>query len=87
MRLCHSPATWHLNKAIISLRPTPQIPGMCPGISGYCSEGYLGQQCSFPCPRGPAIDSVCTIDGTWDPYPTCLGDVRQVPVPKLLIVA
>ena len=52
---------------------------MCPGISGYCSEGYLGQQCSFPCPRGPAIDSVCTIDGTWDPYPTCLGDVRQVP--------
>ena len=55
-----------------------QIPGYCPGIAGYCSEGYLGQQCSFPCKRGPKIDSVCTIDGTWDPYPTCLGDVRQV---------
>ncbi len=53
-----------------------QIPGVCPGIAGYCSEGYLGQSCSFPCKRGPPIESVCTIDGTWEPYPTCLGDLR-----------
>lgn len=54
-----------------------QIPGVCPGISGYCSQGYLGQGCEFPCPNGPSINSTCTIDGTWLPYPTCLGDIRE----------
>ena len=54
-----------------------QIPGLCPGISGYCSEGYLGQSCKFNCAYGKPIDSVCTSDGTWFPYPTCTNDVRE----------
>ena len=57
-----------------------QVPGLCPGIAGYCSEGYLGKMCAFPCPRGPPIESTCTIDGTWEPYPTCLGDLRETQV-------
>ena len=23
------------------------------------------------------IDSLCTVDGTWEPYPTCAGDLRE----------
>lgn len=54
-----------------------QIPGLCPGISGYCPTGYLGQKCAFDCPTGKDIDSTCTADGTWFPYPTCSGDIRD----------
>ena len=54
-----------------------QIPGICPGIAGYCSEGFLNARCTFDCPLGKDIDSVCTQDGTWDPYPTCAGDLRE----------
>ena len=54
-----------------------QIPGLCPGIAGYCSEGYKDERCTFNCPVGPDIDSVCTQDGTWFPYPTCAGDLRE----------
>jgi len=77
--LCQEDGTWTDVPRCIEHEPgkDEQIPGFCPGISGYCSEGYLGQKCAFPCSRGPAIDSVCSIDGTWDPYPTCLGDVRE----------
>jgi len=48
-----------------------------PGVAGYCSEGYLGQRCKFPCSVGVDIDSVCTADGTWAPFPTCVDDVRE----------
>ena len=53
-----------------------QVPGICPGIPGYCSLEYAGGLCEFDCLTGPDIRSVCTQDGTWDPYPTCDGDVR-----------
>merc|ERR1711982_219494 len=33
--------------------------------------------CKFDCTTGPDIDSLCSVDGTWDPYPTCLGDLRE----------
>ena len=55
-----------------------QIPGLCPGIAGYCSEGYKDERCTFKCPVGPDIDSTCTQDGTWFPYPTCAGDLREI---------
>ena len=54
-----------------------QIPGLCPGITGYCSEGFLHQRCNFRCDSGKLIDSKCTQDGTWEPYPTCPGDLRE----------
>ena len=54
-----------------------QIPGLCPGITGYCSDGFLYQKCNFLCDTGKRIDSVCTQDGTWEPYPTCPGDLRD----------
>ena len=27
--------------------------------------------CRFDCYTGPDINSICTADGTWSPYPTC----------------
>ena len=45
---------------------------------GYCSLDYPGGLCTFQCSRGPHIRSSCTCDGTWDPYPTCDGDVREL---------
>ena len=46
-----------------------QIPGACPSIPGYCAQ--------FNCVTGADIDSICTQDGTWAPYPTCAGDLRE----------
>ena len=37
----------------------------------------MGNSCKFNCPVGPDIDSVCSQDGTWIPYPTCQGDIRD----------
>ena len=54
-----------------------QIPGICPGIPGYCSLDNPGGLCTFECPIGPKIRSTCTPDGTWEPYPTCQGDPRE----------
>ena len=54
-----------------------QIPGLCPGIPGYCSLDTPGGLCTFECPIGPQIRSTCTPDGTWEPYPTCQGDPRE----------
>ena len=45
-------------------------------LLGYCSIDYPGGVCEFDCITGPDIRSFCTPDGTWDPYPTCDGDVR-----------
>ena len=50
---------------------------MCPGITGYCAEAFLHQRCNFLCDSGKRIDSKCTQDGTWEPYPTCPGDLRE----------
>merc|ERR1712211_198144 len=55
-----------------------QIPGLCPGVSGYCATGFLHSTCRFDCTTGPDINSVCTADGTWAPYPTCQGDLREL---------
>ena len=54
-----------------------QIPGFCPGIPGYCSDDRSGGVCEFDCLIGPDIRSFCTPDGTWEPYPTCDGDIRD----------
>ena len=54
-----------------------QIPGTCPSIPGYCAQGFLNTRCQFDCTTGADIDSICTQDGTWAPYPTCFGDLRE----------
>jgi hypothetical protein len=54
-----------------------QIPGLCPAITGYCSDAFLHQRCNYLCSTGKRIDSKCTQDGTWEPYPTCPGDLRE----------
>merc|ERR1712117_184876 len=37
----------------------------------------INTQCKFDCYTGPDIDSICSADGTWAPYPTCEGDLRE----------
>merc|ERR1712106_760934 len=54
-----------------------QIPGLCPGIPGYCTTGFINTRCRFDCVRGADVDSICTQDGTWAPYLTCSGDLRE----------
>ena len=54
-----------------------QVPGLCPSIPGYCAQGFLNTRCTFDCRTGPDINSICTQDGTWAPYPTCDGDLRE----------
>ena len=54
-----------------------QIPGLCPAIPGYCAQGFINHRCVFDCYTGADIDSLCTTDGTWAPYPTCEGDLRE----------
>merc|ERR1711962_1224764 len=78
--LCQDDGTWTDIPRCVEHEPgvEEQIPGLCPGISGYCSTGFLHKRCQFDCTFGPDIDSVCTADGTWAPYPTCQGDVREL---------
>jgi len=78
--LCQEDGTWTDIPRCVEHEPGVeiQIPGLCPGIAGYCSEGYKDERCTFTCDVGPNIDSVCTQDGTWEPYPTCAGDLREV---------
>jgi len=77
--LCQSDGTWTDIPRCIEHDPgvQEQIPGLCPGIPGYCSQSFIGHRCNFKCPVGPDIDSSCTGDGTWTPYPTCAGDLRE----------
>jgi len=77
--LCQDDGTWTDIPRCIEHEPgkEEQIPGLCPGITGYCSEGFLHQRCNFRCDTGKLIDSKCTQDGTWEPYPTCPGDLRE----------
>ena len=54
-----------------------QVPGLCPAIPGYCAQGFINTNCKFDCLTGAGIDSICSADGTWAPYPTCEGDLRD----------
>jgi len=77
--LCQSDGTWTDIPRCVEHDPgvEDQIPGLCPSIPGYCSQNFLNGLCKFDCPRGADISSVCTPDGTWAPYPTCEGDLRE----------
>lgn len=77
--LCQEDGTWTDIPRCIEHDPgvDEQIPGTCPSIPGYCAQGFLNTRCKFDCVTGPDIDSVCSVDGTWDPYPTCQGDLRE----------
>jgi len=76
---CQDDGTWTDVPRCIEHEPgiEEQVPGVCPGIPGYCSLDTPGGLCTFECPNGPAIRSTCTTDGTWEPYPTCQGDPRE----------
>merc|ERR1711962_288318 len=77
--LCQEDGSWTDIPRCIEHEPgvEEQIPGLCPGISGYCSQGFLNQRCNFDCKTGADINSICSSDGTWQPYPTCDGDLRE----------
>jgi len=76
---CQPDGTWTDIPRCIEHEPgkEEQIPGFCPGIPGYCSDDRSGGVCEFDCLIGPDIRSFCTPDGTWEPYPTCDGDIRD----------
>merc|ERR1712051_76253 len=76
---CQADGTWTDIPRCIEHEPgkETQIPGFCPGIPGYCSDDRSGGVCEFDCLIGPDIRSFCTPDGTWEPYPTCDGDIRD----------
>jgi len=78
--LCQDDGTWTDIPRCVEHEPgvEEQIPGLCPGVSGYCASSFLHGTCRFDCPIGPDIDSICTADGTWSPYPVCQGDVREL---------
>ena len=77
--VCQEDGTWTAEPRCIEHEPgkQEQVPGQCPGVPGYCSLDLPGGLCTFECARGPHIRSSCLPDGTWDPYPTCDGDVRE----------
>jgi len=77
--LCQEDGTWTDIPRCIEHDPgvDEQIPGTCPSIPGYCAQGFLNHRCTFDCVNGPDIDSLCSLDGTWEPYPTCQGDLRE----------
>merc|ERR1712072_398784 len=77
--LCQDDGTWTDIPRCVEHDPgvEEQIPGVCPSIPGYCAQGFLNTRCKFDCVTGSDIDSICTQDGTWAPYPTCEGDLRE----------
>ncbi len=77
---CQPDGTWTDVPRCIEHDPgaPTQKPGTCPGIPGYCSNDVQGGLCEFDCITGPDIRSFCTADGTWEPYPTCEGDIRDL---------
>merc|ERR1711892_1642518 len=77
--LCQDDGTWTDIPRCVEHDPgvENQIPGTCPSIPGYCARGFLNTPCKFDCVTGADIDSICTQDGTWAPYPTCDGDLRE----------
>lgn len=77
--LCQDDGTWTDIPRCIEHEPgqEQQVPGLCPGIPGYCSLDNPGGLCEFDCLTGPDIRSSCTSEGTWEPYPRCDGDIRE----------
>merc|ERR1719206_104435 len=77
--LCQDDGTWTDIPRCVEHDPgvEEQIPGVCPSIPGYCAQGFLNTRCKFDCVTGTDIDSICSQDGTWAPYPTCEGDLRE----------
>jgi len=77
--LCQEDGTWTDIPRCIEHDPgvEEQIPGLCPAVPGYCGVSFLNQRCKFDCVSGADINSLCTADGTWAPYPTCDGDLRE----------
>merc|ERR1712061_518242 len=77
--LCQEDGTWTDIPRCIEHDPgvNEQIPGTCPSIPGYCAQGFLNTRCTFDCTTGKDINSLCSVDGTWVPYPTCNGDLRE----------
>lgn len=77
--LCQDDGTWTDIPRCVEHDPgvEEQVPGLCPSIPGYCAATFLNKNCRFDCVSGPDIDSLCTSDGTWSPYPTCEGDLRE----------
>eukprot|EP00090_Calanus_glacialis_P022675 TRINITY_DN34963_c0_g1_i1.p1 TRINITY_DN34963_c0_g1~~TRINITY_DN34963_c0_g1_i1.p1 ORF type:complete len:316 (-),score=83.26 TRINITY_DN34963_c0_g1_i1:167-1081(-) len=77
--VCQDDGTWTAEPRCIEHEPgkEEQVPGTCPGVPGYCSLDLPGGLCTFECISGPHVRSSCKPDGTWDPYPTCEGDVRE----------
>merc|ERR1719360_5676 len=63
--------------SLVSMLRSGLTLGTCPSIPGYCAQGFLNTRCRFDCVTGQDIDSLCSVDGTWDPYPTCQGDLRE----------
>merc|ERR1711878_140387 len=63
--LCQDDGTWTDIPRCIEHEPgvDEQIPGMCPGIPGYCAQGFLNHRCKFDCRTGPDIDSLCGTEG------------------------
>lgn len=76
---CQPDGTWSDEPRCIEHEPglETQQTKLCPGVPGYCSDSNTGTLCEFDCLIGPDIRSVCTEDGTWGPYPTCDGDIRE----------
>jgi len=76
---CQPDGTWSDEPRCIEHEPglETQQTKLCPGIPGYCSDSNTGTLCEFDCLIGPDIRSVCNEDGTWGPYPTCDGDIRE----------
>jgi len=76
---CQEDGTWTDVPRCIEHEPgvDEQVPGVCPGVPGYCSLDTEGGLCTFECSLGAPIRSTCTKDGTWEPYPTCRGDLRE----------
>jgi len=77
--LCQEDGTWSDIPRCVEHDPgvEEQIPGLCPAVPGYCGVSFLNKRCKFDCVAGPDINSICTADGTWLPYPTCQGDLRE----------
>lgn len=44
----------------------------CPGVAGYCSEGYVGDTCIFVCAFGRPNVPVCESNGQWTDQPRCI---------------
>ena len=56
--LCHWISQWQMQ---VCSKKFPEKVSSCWGLPHF----------RFDCPTGRDIDSICTADGTWAPYPTC----------------